>query len=45
MTVEDPSDDFQAMRDLVEIELILKNNFFKIFKTHLKDFLKSYINF
>ena len=31
MTVEDPSEDFQAMKDVIDTKLIVRNGFFTVF--------------
>jgi histone acetyltransferase 1 len=43
ITVEDPSDSFQSMRDIYDVKLLLKYDFFSIFKEVLKDFQKDKI--
>lgn len=36
ITVEDPSEDFQQMKDALDIKLIWKNGFFRTFRKALK---------
>ena len=37
ITVEDPSDDFQQMKDALDIKLIWKRGFFRTFRKTLKN--------
>jgi hypothetical protein len=44
ITVEDPSYEFESMRDAYDIKLLLKNGFFSIFKEQLEDFSRDVIS-
>ena len=43
LTVEDPSYEFESMRDAYDIKLLLSNGFFSVFKKQLEDFAEDAI--
>ena len=43
LTVEDPSYEFESMRDSYDIKLLINNGFFSVFRKQLEDFADDVI--